>query len=286
MSEAPGRRKSGGGRSARQALRASETIKVPAYITRQMNPFEVLDEAGLELIERNADTILEEVGIDFRDEPEALAILKAAGASVDGERVRFPRGMCRQIIQASAPATYTQHARNSERNLEVGGKNTVFAPGYGSPFVRDLDNGRRYATIEDFQNFVKLAYMSPYMHHSGGTICEPVDVPVTTRHLDMIYSHIKYSDKAFMGSVTAPSRAQDTVDMAKIVFGEEFVKNNTVTTSLINANSPMTFDDTMLGAAKVYAETNQASVVTPFTLACAFLPVTLRGPLPLSLQHI
>ena len=286
MSEVRGRRKSGGGRSARQASRASETVQAPAFITRQLNPFEVLDEAGLELIERNADTILEEIGIEFRDDPEALEVLKAAGASVEGERVRFPKGMCRQIIQASAPSTYTQHARNSDRSVEIGGKNTVFAPGYGCPFVRDLDNGRRYATINDFQNFVKLAYMSPYMHHSGGTVCEPVDVPVTTRHLDMLYSHIKYSDKAFMGSVTAPSRAQDTVDMAKIVFGEDFVKNNTVTTSLINANSPMTFDDTMLGAAKVYAENNQACVVTPFILSGAMSPVTIAGTLAQILAEV
>lgn len=286
MSEARGRRKAGGGRDARKAARANTKIQAPAYITRQLNPFEVLDEAGLELIERNADTILEEVGIDFRDDPEALSVLKAAGAMVEGERVRFPRGMCRQIIQASAPAEYTQHARNNARNVVIGGKHTVFAPGYGCPFVRDLDKGRRYATLDDFQNFVKLAYMSPYMHHSGGTVCEPVDVPVATRHLDMLYSHIKYSDKAFMGSVTAPSRAQDTVDMAKIVFGEEFVKNNTVTTSLINANSPMTFDDTMLGAAKVYAENNQACVVTPFILAGAMSPVTVAGTLAQVLAEV
>ena len=80
--------------------------------------------------------------------------------------------------------------------------NTVFAPNYGSPFVRDLDGGRRYATLADFQNIVRLAYSSPYMHHSGGTVCEPVDIPVNKRHLDMVYSHIKYSDKPFMGSVT------------------------------------------------------------------------------------
>ncbi len=126
---------------------------------------------------------------------------------------------------------------------------TVFAPAYGSPFVRDLDGGRRYATIEDFRNFVKLTYLTPYLHHSGGTVCEPVDLPVNKRHFDMVYAHIRYSDKPFMGSVTAPERAQDTVDMAKIVFGEDFIEDNTVITSLINANSPMSWDynDARLG---------------------------------------
>ena len=143
--------------------------------------------------------------------------------------------------------------------------------------MRDLDQGRRYATLEDFENFVKLAYMSPGLHHSGGTVCEPVNLPVNKRHFDMVYSHIKYSDKPFMGSVTAPERAQDTVDMAKLVFGDDFVDQNTVITSLINANSPLTFDGTMLGAATVYAENNQATVISPFLLAGAMSPVTVAG---------
>jgi trimethylamine--corrinoid protein Co-methyltransferase len=133
---------------------------------------------------------------------------------VTGERVRFPRGLARQLVQATAPRQFTQYARNEANNVEIGGMHTVLAPNYGSPFVRDLDNGRRYGTIEDFRNLVKLTYMSPHLHHSGGTVCEPVDVPVNKRHLDMVYSHIRYSDKPFMGSVTAPERRRDTVEMA------------------------------------------------------------------------
>jgi trimethylamine--corrinoid protein Co-methyltransferase len=202
---------------------------------------------------------------------------KTAGADIDGERVRIPKGLCKKLIQDSAPAEFTQHARNPERNVRIGGKNMVLVPAYGSPFVRDLEKGRRYATLEDFQNFVKLAYSTPYLHHSGGTICEPVDLPVNKRHFDMVYTHMRYSDKPFMGSVTAPERAQDTVDMAKVLFGEEFVQNNTVITSLINANSPLVWDATMIGALKVYALNNQACVVSPFCIAGAMSPVTVAA---------
>ena len=215
-------RRGRGGRDARRAGSAVVTKSAP-YVKRKIPFFEVLDEEGLQIIERNADTILEEIGIEFRDMPEALDILKQGGAEIDGVTARFPRGLCRSIIQASAPAEYTQHARNAERNVQIGGKNTVFVPAYGSPFVYDIDKGRRYATLEDFQNFVKLAYASPGLHHSGGTICEPVDIPVNKRHLDMVYSHIKYSDKAFMGSVTAPERALDTVEMIKILAGDNYI---------------------------------------------------------------
>ena len=274
-------RRGRGGREERRSAASAAPASAP-YITRKIPCFEVVDEEGLQIIENNADTILEEIGIEFRDMPEALEILKKGGAEIDGVTARFPRGLCRSIIQGSAPAEYTQHARNSERSVRIGGKNTVFVPAYGSPFVFDIDKGRRYATIEDFQNFVKLAYMSPSLHHSGGTICEPVDIPVNKRHLDMVYSHIKYSDKPFMGSVTAPERAEDTVEMIKIIAGENFIdpetgRPRTYATSLINANSPMTFDETMLGAAKVYAENNQATIITPFILAGAMSPVTVAG---------
>lgn len=271
------RRKRGTGREAKRAARRQTNVAAAPWIDRKIPYYELLDDEALSLIEHNAETVLEEIGIEFNDFPRALDLWREAGADVDGERVRFPRGLCRSIIKASAPSEYLQHARNPERSVMIGGDRTVLVPAYGSPFVRDLDKGRRYATLQDFQNFVKLAYMSPGLHHSGGTICEPVDIPVNKRHLDMVYSHIKYSDKPFMGSVTAPERAQDTVDMAKIVFGDDFLQQNTVITSLINANSPLTYDATMLGAATVYAENNQATMISPFLIAGAMSPVAVAG---------
>jgi trimethylamine--corrinoid protein Co-methyltransferase len=275
QADAPRRRT--GGRAGRQAARAASAPDRVPFITRTLPPFEAMTEEGLETIERNADTILERVGIDFRDAPDAHQLLRTAGADVEGDRVRFPRGMCREIIQATAPERFTQYARNPANNLEIGGMHTVLAPAYGSPFVRDLDLGRRYGTIDDFRNFVKLAYMSPYLHHSGGTVCEPVDLPVNKRHYDMVYAHMRYSDRPFMGSVTHPQRARDTVDMARILFGPDYLEDHPVVMSLINANSPLVWDSSMLGAARAYAEANQAVIMTPFILAGAMSPATVAG---------
>ena len=271
-------RRGGGGAEARRAARSGGPVRQFTYIKRNIPLYEVLSEEGLSLIEANAETVLQEIGIDFREDPEAIGMWRNAGADIKGERVRFPKGMVRSLIK-TAPREFTQHARNPERSVVVGGRNTVFAPVYGPPFIRNLDDGRRYATIEDFRNFVKLAYLAPAIHHSGGTVCEPVDIPVSKRHLDMVYSHIRYSDKPFMGSVTAAERAQDSVNMAKIVFGDEFVDQNCVTINLINANSPLVFDSTMVGALKVYARNNQATVVSPFILSGAMSAVTVVGTL-------
>ena len=133
------------------------------------------------------------------------------------------------------------------------------APVYGPPFVRDYEGGRRYATMADFERFVKLGYMSKWLHHSGGTVCEPTDVPVNKRHLDMVYSHIKYSDRAFMGSITAEERAEDSIDMARILFGADFVDRNCVILGNVNVNSPLVWDGTMTKSLRAYARANQAA---------------------------
>jgi trimethylamine--corrinoid protein Co-methyltransferase len=286
MTEATERRRSrGGGGAARRAERTSVKIETAKYIERNIPNFEVLTEEALEIIEYNAETILEEVGVNFVNNPAALDRWRAAGAMVDGERVRIPRGLARKLI-STAPSQFTQHARNPERNVVIGGKSLVLAPVYGPPFVRDMDGGRRYATMEDFRNFVKLGYMSKWLHHSGGTVCEPTDVAVNKRHLDMLLAHMTLSDKPFMGSVTEPSRAQDSVDMCEILFGKEFVQENTVMTSLINVNSPMTFDDVMMGAMEVYAANNQACILSPFIVGGAMAPVSVAGTLTQVLAEV
>ena len=288
VQEAPARRgragRAYGGREARRAVRTKPKLVQFPYISRKIPVMNVLSDEGLETIEENAETILWEVGIEFREDEEALALWRDAGAEVDGERVHIPRGLARKLLK-TAPSSFTQHARNPDRSVVIGDGNTVFAPVYGPPFVRDLEGGRRYATIEDFRNFVRLAYMSPAMHHSGGTVCEPVDLPVNKRHFDMLHAHMTLSDKPFMGSVTHPLRAQDSVDMVKILFGDSFVDENTVLINLINANSPMTWDATMLGALKTYARANQAVITTPFILAGAMSPVTVAGTLAQTLAE-
>ena len=287
MTEAAPRRRArgSGGGAARRAERTSVKIETAKYIERNIPNFEILNEEALEIIEYNADTILEEVGVNFVDNPAALQRWRDAGADVQGERVRIPRGLARKLCE-TAPAEFTQHARNPEKSVVIGGRNLVLAPVYGPPFVRDRNGGRRYATMDDFNKFVKLAYMSKWLHHSGGTVCEPTDIPVNKRHLDMLMAHMTLSDKPFMGSVTEPSRAQDSVDMAGILFGKEFVQNNTVMTSLTNINSPMTFDDVMMGSLEVYAQNNQACIISPFIVGGAMAPVSVAGTLTQVLAEV
>ncbi len=282
---AGGRRARGGGGAARRAERTAVRVEFAKYIERNIPNLEILNEEALQLIEANAETVLEEIGVNFVENPAALDRWRAVGADVQGERVRFPKGLARALCK-TAPASFVQHARNPERNVTIGGKSLVLAPVYGPPFVRDLEGGRRYATIADFRNFVKLGQMSKYLHHSGGTVCEPTDVAVNKRHLDMLHAHMTLSDKPFMGSVTERSRCVDSIEMSKILFGEKFVDENTVMTSLVNINSPLTFDPIMMDALEVYAAANQACIVSPFIVGGAMAPVTVAGTLTQVLAEV
>jgi len=267
------------GRDARIARRA-ERPQAPSFITRHMPPYAPLSEEDLVAIESHADLLLHQIGMEIRGDEVALQLWRNAGATVeDGRRVHVPPGLARAVVQKSAPPEFTQYARNPTRNVRIGGMHTVFAPAYGSPFVTDLDKGRRYGTLGDFQNFVKLTYLTPWLHHSGGTVCEPVDLPVNKRHFDMVYAHIRYSDKPFMGSVTTAARAADSIEMCRLLFGAEFVSRNCVILGNVNVNSPLVLDGEASRVIRTYAAANQAAVCVPFILGGAMGPVTTAGAL-------
>ena len=268
MPRAPARRRQRGRSCAEPGV-----VNAPAVLTRKIPAYELLDEEALVALEDHAEWLLSEIGIEIRDDPEALELFRQAGVTVNGELLRFDRGQVRALCQ-TAPKSYTMHARNPARNIEFGGDKLIFGSAYGSPFVTDIEGGRRYASLEDFQNFIKLTYLSPWLHHQSGTICEPVDIAVNKRHLDMVYAHLRYSDKPFMGSVTAPERAADSLAMAEIVFGKAFMQENLVIQGNINVNSPLVYDNTMTGALRTYAAANQGNVISPFIMGGAMSPVT------------
>lgn len=252
-----------------------EPVPIAApFLKRTVTTYDYLSEEGLGRIEEEADALLAEIGVVFHDHPETLKVFADAGLDVKGDLVRFDRGYCRKVIQDLAPSCFVQLSRNRAKSVQIGGDAMVFAPLYGAPFVRDIKQGRRYATLEDFNNFVRLSHASPNIHHTGGTICEPTDIPVSHRHLDMTYGHIRYSDKAFMGAATSGWQVEDSIEMTRIVFGPDTVEENCCVVGMVNPTSPLVYDKEALESIHAYAASNQASVVTPFVIAGASGPVT------------
>lgn len=229
-----------------------------------------------DLIHDMSMRILEEAGIAFYDD-EAEKRLRGAGVAVDNQQVaRFDRSMIEELV-AKAPSSFVHGARNPERSVTIGGDNIAFAPVAGPPFVHDLDRGRREGTLEDLNNFVKLTYMSPYLHISGTEICTPGDVPFHERALDINYAHYCYSDKPVMGHYPIGKAAFDSVEMARRVFGPDRVAEEHFLLGVVNVSSPRRLDDRMLGLVHEYARANQALVVTPFILAGAMGPAAILG---------
>jgi len=262
-------------RAVRQARARTPAAKYP-YIRRRLAPVELLSTEAVEIIEANAETILEEIGIEFRRDPESLRLWREAGADVHGERVHIPRGMARRLL-ATAPQEFTLHARNPERNVRFGGDATVFSPVGGPPFVRDLDRGRRYGTLADLINFIKLAHMAPAIHFSGGSMCEPMEIPPNKRQLDIQYSFFRYSDQGCEATPETTGHAADAIGIAQALFGARHLETHAVVLGNINSNSPLVYDGRMLGALRQFASHNQGTIIVPAVLAGAMGPVTPAG---------
>ncbi len=261
-------------RRGRRGRSATKAPTAPSGAPRRFIPtYELLDDQSLDALEQQADWLLDEIGIDVRGDEVALELFRDAGATVAGERVRFAPGLVRQLC-STAPKQFEMHGRDPRHTVTIGGDSVVLLPTYGPPFVSDLDQGRRYATLDDFENFVKLTYSTPYLHHGSGTVCEPVDVAVNKRHLDMVYAHLRWSTKPFMGSVTSAERAEDSIEMARIVFGTDYLEQHCVIQGNINVNSPLVFDEVMTGSLRAYAAANQGCVISPFIIGGAMGPVT------------
>ena len=246
------RRSQSRSKDSRRGVRSVNSPSTPSpYIRRQLNHFNPLDEVSLTAIENQTDWIIQDVGIAFRDDPVALETWREAGAKVDGDTIRASADWIRELC-STAPSEFIQRARNPSRSVTIGGDNQVFAPIYGAPFVRDVDKGRRYGDMQSFHELVKLTYMHPNLHHGGFVTCEPCDVPVSDRHLDMLLAHMTLSDKPHLGAITEMSRAQDSVDMAEIVFGKEDIDKHCVIMGNVNTNSPLLVDKVVTQAIRVY----------------------------------
>ncbi|MCG8360514.1 MAG: trimethylamine methyltransferase family protein, partial [Kiloniellales bacterium] len=261
-----------GGRDARRTLRTCRREEMLPALRHGLPYTEPLHQEQVERIDDASMRILEEVGVDFRDSV-ALADWKRAGAKIEDERVYLDRGLVLELI-ASIPSTITLHARNTARSVTLGEGQSIFVPMTGAPFIRDLDNVRRNGTLEDLGTFHKLSHMLPALHSSAHVICEPMDVAVGHRHLWITYSSMKHSDKTFMGMSTGAENAEDVMAMVKILFGADFVETHPVVTANINGNSPLVWDETMLGALRAFTRHNQPVLCSPFVLGGANTPAS------------
>lgn len=243
-----------------------------------MQRYELLSRQGVERIHEATLHVLQHVGIKFTFQP-ALEVLAKGGAKVEGNKVYFSPKLVEEQIK-KAPSEFTLYARNPKNNVTIGMNSFIFTPGYGAPFVTDLDNGRRKATMRDYENFAKLSQTSQYQDIVGGMLAEPNDIPHEIRHAKMIYACIKNSDKSFMGSVMGAKGARDSIKMAAILFGgEKELEKRPALISIVCSLTPLGYDDRMTGALMEYAKAGQPQLISSLSIAGSTSPATLAGTL-------
>ena len=261
-----------GGRGSRRALRTAPKTEMLPSLTGGLPLTEPMSRDQVEQIDAASMDILEQVGVIFRDDI-ALEDWRRAGADVRGERVYLDRELVRDLI-STIPSEITLHARNPEKSVALGGRKSIFVPMTGAPYLRDLDDVRRNPTLDDLAMFHKLSHMLPALHSSAHHIVEPMDHPVSHRHLRITYSSMIHSDKTFMGMTTSGKNAEDVLDMAAILFGEDYLETHPVVVGNCNGNSPLVWDETMLSAMRAFNRRNQPVLCSPFVLGGANTPAS------------
>ncbi len=245
--------------------------------TNTMPRYEILSGDAVEKLDAGWRRIVTDIGVEFLSD-RALDLFRAAGQKVEDKTVYLdPDFLLEQV--GKAPREFDVFARNPANTVHIGGDSMAFGCVYGPPFVREGEV-RREATFDDFQNFARLAQSFDVLDSAGGVICEPNDVPLDSRHLDMVLALQTLTDKIYMGSVVSGVNAADTVAMGAILFGgRDKLEQQPASISLINCNSPLRWDDRMLDAQFEYAAANQPVVLTPFLLMGAMSPVTIPAAL-------
>ncbi len=242
-----------------------------------MPRYEILSEESMATLTTGWRRIVSEIGIEFMS-PWAVDMLREAGQEVIGENVKFdPDWILAQIAQA--PREFDLRARNPKNSVHIGGNSMVFGGVYGPPFVREGDV-RRDASFKDFENFCKLAQSFDALDSVGGVVCEPNDLSLDSRHLDMAFAAATLTDKFFMGNVVTAENARDFIRVAEILHGgRQAIVDTPALISLVNCNSPLRWDDRMLDSLREYALAGQPVVPTPFLLMGAMSPVTIPATL-------
>lgn len=245
-----------------------------------MQRYQILSQNEIEQIHETSLRIMEEVGLVFSYAP-AREIFAKGGAKVDGERVYFPKDMVEREIK-KAPSSFTLYARNPEKNVLINTEKTAYVGPYGAPFVMDMDNGRRSAKLEDFINISKLEHKMKNIDIMSHIPCEPIDVDVKVRTLEMVYQTVKHSDKPLMVTCLGYEETKRNIEMAAIVFGGlEVIKEKPVVIGIPGSLTPLSYDDKMAGAIMAYAEYGQPTLVNSLCIAGATTPATIAGTVAL-----
>lgn len=243
----------------------------------RFDPLRAVSEDELDAIHHASLRVLSETGIDFLD-VTARSQLAAAGADVEGDRVRFEPSLIEALI-ASAPAEFILHGREHIRDLHFGGNHIIYTSVASPPFVTGLGQGRRDGNRRDYRNLIKMGQVLNAVHTVAGYPVEPMDIHPSVRHLVATHDMLTLSDKASFVYSLGRQRNLDAIEMVRIARGIDHhtLEKETSIYSVINASTPLRYDTVMLHGIQEMSARNQLIIITPFTLAGAMAPVTIAG---------
>ncbi len=256
-------------------------------IANPFAPLQLISDDEVEALHGAALDLLERVGVRCAV-PEARAIFAKAGATIDEAdgRVRPRREIVEQALK-TVPAELTLTPRNAARAVRLGGRHMTTAAVLGPPNCTDLLRGRRTGTLADLSELLKLTQFFNAVQMNGWPV-EPLDVEVRFRHLEAARAMLTLTDKVPYVFCQSRQRIEDVLAMCAIARGEtleDFAERPGVF-SIINTNTPLTYDVPMTVGVMEMARHGQPVLLTPFVMAGASTPATIASAMALNTAEV
>jgi trimethylamine--corrinoid protein Co-methyltransferase len=236
-----------------------------------------LEEAALEILERT--------GVEI-PVPEALDLLRTAGAAVDGSRVRIPERLVTRALEA-APKEVALHDRAGRPAIALAGNTAFFGPGSDCLNILDHRTGeRRRATSADLREGLALADALPNIDFVMSMFL-PADVDQTLADRHQAAAMLALTRKPIVLVTYELAGMLDAFEMAELVAGgREALAERPQMAVYINVTRGLLCNEDAVRKLLVCAERGVPALWIPVTSGGTTGPITLAGTIAVNTAGI
>lgn len=224
--------------------------------------------------------VMQKKGIKFFSD-RACKVFADNGFRVEDNVVYFTEDQVMQALK-KVPEHFTLRGRDAKYDVEIGTGKPAFCPAYGPVFVSRNETVSR-GTHEDCENFMKLMDTSDVINIMNPYVITPCDVPENTPMYQQACC-LKYSSKPTMCITSGYESSLEALRLVKKI--NQINEGDYVTIGLISALSPLSYDETMVGALFAFAEEGQPVILGCGALPGATSPVSTLGTMVTALGEL
>lgn len=241
--------------------------------------YKPLTEAQVQQIHQASLSILERTGVQI-EEPEALELFRAAGAKLDGNRVRIPPALIEDTLD-KARSRVVLAGRDPDHDLILEGSRVHMGTGGAALQVIDLKTGKiRAATLKDAGDMALVVDALDNIHFYLLPIY-PTDIPEESVEISKYYAALANTTKHVQAGAYTLQGIRDVIEMSeRIVGGADSLRERPIVSFITSwMVSPLMFASDVTTLLIEVCRQGMPVVLSSAPMAGSTAPVTLAGTL-------